>query len=80
MSSQTSDDSQTTEEVKPTVTSSVCVNSRTPVLLQTAKTVVWDVRRPQRTQGARVILDSGSQRSYICHLFLAVVIIGEGWL
>ena len=59
MSSQTSDDSQTTKEV----TSSMCVNSRTPVLLQTAKTVVCDVRRPQRTQGARVILDSGSQRS-----------------
>ena len=65
VSSQTSDDSRTTKEVKPTVTSSMCVNSRTPVLLQTAKTVVCDVRRPQKTQGARVILDSGSQRSYV---------------
>ena len=84
VSSQTSDNSQTTKEVKPTVTSSLCMNSRTPVLLQTAKTVVCVVRTPQRTQGARVILDSGSQRSYVTsslqQLLSLEKVALKGWL
>ena len=42
-----------------------CVTSRTPVLLQTAKTVVYNPQEPQTKTEVRLISDNGSQRSYI---------------
>ena len=41
------------------------VNTRTPILLQTAKSLIYNPQLPQATANARIIFDSGSQRSYI---------------
>ena len=51
----------------PTTTSSVCVNSHTPVLLQTAKATVCDATQLDTAPRVevRALLDTGSQRSYI---------------
>ena len=46
-------------------TLSMYVDSRTPVLLQTATTMVYSKSRPAVPMKARLILDSGSQKSYI---------------
>ena len=45
----------------------MCVNSPTPILLQTAKAVVYDASQPESTPTleVRVILDLGSQTSYV---------------
>ena len=53
--------------VQVPITSSVCVNSPTPILLQTAKAVVYDASQPESTPTleVRVILDLGSQTSYV---------------
>ena len=46
-------------------TLSMDVDAHTPVLLQTATTVVYSKNRPAVPMKARLILDSGSQKSYI---------------
>ena len=53
--------------VQVPVTSSMCVNSPTPILLQTAKAIVYDASQPESTSSleVRAILDLGSQRSYV---------------
>ena len=50
-----------------TTTSSVCVNSHTPVLLQTAKATVCYATQPDVAPRVevRALLDTGSQRSYV---------------
>ena len=48
-----------------TSTLSMYVDARTPVLLQTATTMVYNKSRPAVPLKARLILDSGSQKSYI---------------
>ena len=51
----------------PTTTSPVCVNSHTPVLLQTAKATVCDATQPDTAPRVevRALLDTGSQRSNV---------------
>ena len=46
-------------------TLSMYVDARTPVLLQMATTIVYSKNRPAVPMKARLILDSGSQKSYI---------------
>ena len=41
------------------------VSARMPVLLQTAKARVYNLDEPQRIKEIRILLDSGSQRSYV---------------
>lgn len=41
------------------------VNANMPVLLQTARAHVYNVDDPQSTKEVRILLDSGSQRSYV---------------
>ena len=43
----------------------MCINSRTPVLLQMAKTLVYNPQEPHNLMEVRLILDNGSQRSYV---------------
>ena len=45
--------------------SALYVNSSTPILLQTAKAVIYRPDQPTEKFLARLILDSGSQRSYV---------------
>ena len=49
----------------PVSTTMYCVEIKIPVLLQTAKTIVYNIDDPKRTKEVRIIFDSGSQRSYI---------------
>ena len=42
-----------------------CVGMKTPVLLQTAITTVYNIDDPKKTKEVRIIFDIGSQRSYI---------------
>lgn len=51
-------------EFQPTATN-LYTSANMGVLLQTARTKVFNPQRPQSRMTARVILDSGSQRSYI---------------
>ena len=52
--------------VQPGTNSVVCYsNSSTPVLLQTAQAIVYNPQRPECKVKARIILDSGSQRTYL---------------
>jgi hypothetical protein len=48
-------------------TRTLFVNSKTPVLLQTAQATILPVENNGKGAVVRVILDSGSQRSYISH-------------
>ena len=48
-------------------TTSMHVNSRTPVFLQTAIAMVYNPMHPSLSMKTRLILDSGSQRSYVTH-------------
>ena len=45
----------------------MCVNSPTPILLQTAKAIVYNASQPESTSSleVRAILDLGSQRSNV---------------
>jgi len=52
-------------EVMPTTSALNCRSAKVPVLLQTARAMVFKVNDPQRKVEARIMLDSGSQRSYI---------------
>ena len=61
-------------------TTSLWINSNQGVLLQTAQVVVFNPDDPQRSKRVRVVLDSGSQRSYITerlHTELALQTKGE---
>ena len=49
----------------PSTTTTLCVDASKTVLLQTALADVYDPTNPQPTILVRMILDSGSQRSYI---------------
>ena len=50
----------------PTTTASLyCIDTRTPVLLQTAKASVCKVNNPSISREVRIIFDCGSQRLYI---------------
>lgn len=52
--------------VQPGTNTVVCYsNSSTPVLLQTAQATVYNPHRPECKVKARIILDSGSQRTYL---------------
>ena len=52
--------------VQPGTNTVVCYsNSSTPVLLQTAQATVYNPQRPECKVKARIILDSGSQRTYL---------------
>lgn len=52
--------------VQPGTNSVVCYsNSSTPVLLQTAQAIVYNPHRPECKVKARIILDSGSQCTYL---------------
>lgn len=44
---------------------SLCVNAKHTILLQTARAMVFNPEVPQSTMEVRIVLDSGSQRSYI---------------
>ena len=46
-------------------TVSMYIDMKTPVLLQTATAIVYSANRPNNTTVIRLILDSGSQKSYI---------------
>ena len=48
-------------------TSTLCLSSQSPVLLQTAKVLVADANssNPATTMEVRAVLDPGSQRSYV---------------
>ena len=48
-------------------TTSMCVNTNTSVLLQTAQAYVSNPTNPQQKIKARIIFDSCSQRSYVSH-------------
>ena len=50
-------------------TSAYCGSVRAPVLLQTARALVFKITDPQRRLEARIMFDSGSQRSYITQEF-----------
>ncbi len=52
-------------QVVPSTTTAVCVNSTNTVLLQTAKADVYNPTRPQSVTRIRILLDGGSQRSYV---------------
>ena len=41
------------------------VDTKTPVLLQTAKARIYNLEDPQRAQDVRILLDNGSQQSYV---------------
>ena len=47
----------------PVSTTMCCVGMKTPVLLQTGKTTVYNIDGPKRIKEVRIIFDSGSQRS-----------------
>lgn len=66
-SSSSSPSQQRTPLAAKTGTSSISlyVDMRTPVLLQTATTMAYSRDRPKRPWKVRLILDSGSQKSYI---------------
>ena len=49
----------------PTSSSMCCFNMRTPVLLQTARTSVYNLGNPENSKEVRILFDTGSQRSYI---------------
>lgn len=52
--------------VQPENNTVVCYsNSATPVFLQTAQAMVYNPQNPQCKVKARIILDSGSQRTYL---------------
>ena len=52
--------------VQPGTNSVVCYsNSSTPVLLQTAQAIVYNPQQPECKVKARIVLDSGSQRTYL---------------
>ena len=55
------------QAIQVPTTSSMCVNSPMPILLQTARAVVYDANQPRSTLSleVRAILDLGSQRSYV---------------
>ena len=55
------------QAVQVPTTSSMCVNSPMPILLQTARAVVYDANQPRSILSleVRAILDLGSQRSYV---------------
>ncbi len=52
-------------EPRPDPSTTLYVDASRTVLLQTAQTILYNPESPQTTIGARVILDPGSQRSYI---------------
>ena len=54
-----------TNEVTPTTSALNCGSIKAPVLLQTARAMVFKVSDPQRKVEARIMFDSGRQRSYI---------------
>ena len=55
-----------TVQLQPGTNSVVCYsNFSTPVLLQTAQAIVYNAQRPECKVKARIIVDSGSQRSYL---------------
>lgn len=71
-----------TEPTSPTVpvTKSLCTYENNHVLLQTASTMAFNPDDPSNTQRARLVLDTGSQRSYITddlRTRLALVANGE---
>ena len=49
----------------PTTTTSMYVNASKTVLLQTARTSVYNPQEPRSSLEVRAVLDAGSQRSYI---------------
>ena len=49
----------------PTTTSTLLVNTRGPVLLQTARLKLSNPENPERVIEVRAILDTGSQQSYV---------------
>jgi len=46
-----------------------CGSITAPVLLQMARAMVFKLSDPQKTMEARIMFDSGSQRSYIAKEF-----------
>ena len=46
-------------------THSMYTNANTSILLQTARAIVYNPNQPHLTTEVRLILDSGSQRSYV---------------
>jgi len=49
----------------PTTTSMYCDSHKVPVLLQTARAHIFKASNPTEVKEVKIILDSGSQRSYI---------------
>ena len=49
----------------PTTTSTLLVNARGPVLLQTARVKLFNPENPKRSIEVRAVLDTGSQQSYV---------------
>ena len=56
---------QKTNSTESSPVLSMYVSTRTPVLLQTARAQVFQPDKPSNTMDVRIILDSGSQRSYV---------------
>ena len=50
---------------KPPTSTALCTSSNQAILLQTAQTTVCNPNEPQLAKHVRLILDGGSQRSYI---------------
>ena len=46
-------------------TSNICIDSQTPILLQTAQMLLFNPSSPEQHHTARAVMDSGSQRTYI---------------
>ena len=53
-----------TYESRPTTTS-LYVDADKAVLLQTAQAIIYNPQKPQKSMKVRIVLDTGSQRSYI---------------
>ena len=49
----------------PTTTSTLCSDQRKTILLQTARGVIQNPQKPQNLIEVRLLLDSGSQKSYL---------------
>jgi len=64
--------------VTPTTLSLHCVSTKVPVLLQTARADVFRVGNPQIRKEARIVFDSGSQRSYITRDLASALSLSSG--
>ena len=74
------DNAVTSTTERPSVThtasTAMCTSTRTQALLQTATCVVTNPEMPEHRKEVRLILDGGSQRSYITHQLRRALDVG----